>query len=132
MRDEAVDQLTGGLDFNDHRLIWDRLAKFLANPSDMVLLHSGSPKGAELIAAKWADKRKVPRIAFEPDWAKHAKPAPFKRNDAPPWRKFSSHMKGQYRAPPRSTTTTNVRLCESPRVYSFAVPARGPSSKLNR
>jgi hypothetical protein len=25
----------------------------------MVLLHGGSPKGAELIAAKWASNRKV-------------------------------------------------------------------------
>ena len=74
--------LTGGLDFNDHRLIWDRLDKVHAKHPDMVLLHGGSPKGAELIAAKWADNRKVPQIAFKPDWTKHAKAAPFKRNDA--------------------------------------------------
>lgn len=74
--------LTGGVDFNDHRLIWDRLDKVHARHPDMVLLHGGSPKGAELIAAKWADNRKVPQIAFRPDWAKHAKAAPFKRNDA--------------------------------------------------
>ena len=60
--------LTGGLDFNDHRLIWDRLDKVHAKHPDMVLLHGGSPKGAELIAAKWADNRKVPQIAFRPDW----------------------------------------------------------------
>ena len=47
----------------------------------MVLLHGGSPKGAELIAAKWADTRKVAQVAFKPDWARHAKAAPFKRND---------------------------------------------------
>ena len=40
--------LTGGLDFNDHRLIWDRLDKVHAKHPDMVLLHGGSPKGAEL------------------------------------------------------------------------------------
>ena len=74
--------LTGGLDFNDHRLIWDRLDKVHAKHPDMVLLHGGSPKGAELIAAKWATNRKVPQIAFKPDWTKHAKAAPFKRNDA--------------------------------------------------
>jgi hypothetical protein len=74
--------LTGGLDFNDHRLIWDRLDKAHAKHPDMVLLHGGSPKGAELIAAKWAANRKVPQIAFKPDWTKHAKAAPFKRNDA--------------------------------------------------
>ncbi len=73
---------TGGLDFNDHRLIWDKLDKVHAKHPDMALLHGGSPKGAELIAAKWADHRKVPQIAFKPGWTKHAKAAPFKRNDA--------------------------------------------------
>ena len=73
--------LTGGLDFDDHHLIWDRLDKVHAKHSDMVLLHGGSPKGAELIAAKWATNRKVPQVAFKPDWSKHAKSAPFKRND---------------------------------------------------
>jgi hypothetical protein len=74
--------LTGGLDFNDHRLIWAKLDQVHAKHPDMVVLHGGSPKGAELIAAKWADNRKVPQIAFKPDWTKHAKAAPFKRNDA--------------------------------------------------
>ena len=74
--------VTGGLDFNDHRLIWDRLDKVHAKHPDMVLLHGGSPKGAELIAAKWATNRKIPQIAFKPDWTKHGKAAPFKRNDA--------------------------------------------------
>lgn len=48
----------------------------------MVLLHGGSPSGAERIAACWADNRKVAQVAFKPDWARHAKAAPFKRNDA--------------------------------------------------
>ncbi|OYU64028.1 MAG: hypothetical protein CFE30_03000 [Bradyrhizobium sp. PARBB1] len=74
--------LTGGLDFNDYRLVWAKLDQVHAKHPDMVLLHGGSPKGAELIAAKWADNRKVPQIAFKPDWTKHAKAAPFKRNDA--------------------------------------------------
>ncbi len=72
---------TGGLDFNDVSVIWDRLDKVHAKHPDMVLLQGGSAKGAERIAAKWADTRKVPQIAFKPDWTKHAKAAPFKRND---------------------------------------------------
>jgi hypothetical protein len=40
-----------------------------------------SPKGAERIAVRWADQRKVPPIAFKPDRTKHTKAAPFKRND---------------------------------------------------
>ena len=72
---------TGGLDFNDHRAVWERLDKVHAKHPDMVLLHGGSPKGAERIAACWADNRKVTQITFKPDWTRHAKAAPFKRND---------------------------------------------------
>jgi hypothetical protein len=71
----------GGLDCNDYARIWDVLDKVRAKHPDMVLLHGGSPKGAEFIAARWADARKVPQVAFKPDWAGHAKAAPFKRND---------------------------------------------------
>jgi YspA, cpYpsA-related SLOG family len=74
--------LTGGTAFNDHNLIWAKLDQVQARHPDMVLLHGGSDRGAELIAAKWADTRKVPQIAFKPDWNRHAKAAPFKRNDA--------------------------------------------------
>ncbi|WP_157016659.1 DUF2493 domain-containing protein [Mesorhizobium xinjiangense] len=74
--------VTGGLDFNDHHLIWSKLDQVHCKHPDMVLLHGGSPKGAELIAAKWADNRKVQQIAFKPDWTRHGKAAPFKRNDA--------------------------------------------------
>lgn len=35
----------------------------------------------ECIAACWAEKRMIPQIVFKPDWARHAKAAPFKRND---------------------------------------------------
>ncbi|AJE47475.1 DUF2493 domain-containing protein [Celeribacter indicus] len=70
-----------GGDTTDHRLIWGRLDQVHAKHPDMVLLHGGSPKGAERIAATWADNRKVPQVAFKPDWTRHAKAAPFKRND---------------------------------------------------
>ena len=35
--------LTGGLDFNDHRLIRTKLDQIHANHPDMVLLHGASP-----------------------------------------------------------------------------------------
>ncbi|VDC33883.1 DUF2493 domain-containing protein [Pseudogemmobacter humi] len=70
-----------GGDTTDHRTIWDRLDQIHAKHPDMVLMHGGSPKGAERIAATWASNRKVPQVAFKPDWTKHAKAAPFKRND---------------------------------------------------
>jgi hypothetical protein len=72
---------TGGADCNDHIRIWDALDKTRAKHPDMVLLHGGSPRGAERIAACWADQRKVPQVVFKPDWTREGRAAPFKRND---------------------------------------------------
>jgi hypothetical protein len=72
---------TGGAEFNDHLRIWAALDKVHAKHPDMVLLHGGSPRGAERIAACWADNRKVAQVAFKPDWNRHRNAAPFKRND---------------------------------------------------
>ena len=72
---------TGGAECNDHTRIWDALDKIRAKHPDMVLLHGGSPRGAERIAACWADNRKVPQVVFKPDWAREGRAAPFKRND---------------------------------------------------
>jgi hypothetical protein len=71
----------GGVDCNDHQRIWAVLDKVIAKHADMVLLHGGTPRGAEKIAACWADARKVSQVVFKPDWTRHQKAAPFKRND---------------------------------------------------
>jgi hypothetical protein len=62
---------TGGTDCNDHQRIWAALDRVHAKHADMVLLHGGSPRGAERIAACWADKRNVAQIVFKPDWNRH-------------------------------------------------------------
>ncbi len=72
---------TGGYECNDTETIWDALDRVKAKHQGMVLLHGGSPKGAERIAACWADSRKVPQVAFKPDFNRHKNAAPFKRND---------------------------------------------------
>ena len=71
----------GGIECNDHHRIWAVLDKVHAKHPDMVLLHGGTPRGAEKIAACWADHRKVSQVVFKPDWTGHRKAAPFKRND---------------------------------------------------
>ena len=71
----------GGPDCTDHRAIWAALDKVRAKHADMILLHGGSPKGAEKIAACWADHRGISQIVFKPDWTRHRNAAPFKRND---------------------------------------------------
>ncbi len=72
---------SGGADCADHKRIWAVLDKVLAKHPDMVLIHGGTPKGAEKAAACWADRRNVTQIAFKPDWTRDGKAAPFKRND---------------------------------------------------
>ena len=67
---------TGGAECNDHQRIWAVLDKVRAKHQDMVLLHAGSPKGAERIAACWAEHRKVPQVVFKPDWNRHKNAAP--------------------------------------------------------
>lgn len=71
---------TGGV-YQDVTAIWAALDRVHVKHPDMVLLHGGNPKDAEKIASRWADHRKVPQVAFKPDWTKHGKAAPFKRND---------------------------------------------------
>lgn len=73
---------SGGLDCMDHRAVWDALDRVRTKHPDMVLVHGGSPKGAEKIAACWADNRDCRQIVFKPDWKRFGKAAPFKRNDA--------------------------------------------------
>jgi len=71
----------GGYECNDHQAIWAALDRVHSKHTGMVLVHGGSPKGAEKIAACWANTRKVPQVAFKPDFTRHKNAAPFKRND---------------------------------------------------
>src|SRR3546814_13918791 len=59
--------ITGGTDYHDHRRIWAALDKVHARPPHMVLLHGGTPSGAEHIADCWARNRQITAIAFKPD-----------------------------------------------------------------
>lgn len=71
---------SAGQDYQDHHRIWAVLDKVHAKHPKMVLLHTASKSGGDLIASKWADARAIPQVAFAPKW--HLKKAaPFKRND---------------------------------------------------
>lgn len=73
---------TGGADFNDHALIRQVLDSVLAKYPKMVLLHGGARRGAEAIAASWADTRKVPQVPIPPKFRhRDDHGAPFRRND---------------------------------------------------
>ena len=72
---------TGGYQCQDHHAIWTALDRVHAKHPGMVLLHGGSPKGAEHIASLWAREHKIAQVAFKPDFNRHKNAAPFKRND---------------------------------------------------
>ncbi len=68
-------------DFNDTDKIWAILDKTYAKHPDMVLAHTGEKIGGPKIASCWAVSRKVTQVVFSPDFTRHQKSAPFKRND---------------------------------------------------
>jgi hypothetical protein len=86
-RDRATDgegasiAFSGGVGCNDHRAIWDALDRVLAKHPDMILMYGSATKGVEFNASRWADASKVTQMLLRPDWSRHGKAEPFKRND---------------------------------------------------
>ena len=72
--------IAGGRTVTDAGAVWSTLDRTHAKHGDMVLAHGGGP-GVEKIAASWAEARGVDQVVCRPDWNKHGKAAPFRRND---------------------------------------------------
>jgi hypothetical protein len=60
--------------------VWETLDKVRERVADMVLVHGGDAKGVDRLAASWAERRKVPQVAFGLDRRLGAR-AGFKRNE---------------------------------------------------
>ena len=78
--DGTLVAVAGGREAEDADAIWAALDRVKARHADMVLLHGGGP-GAERIAASWAERNCVHQIVCKPDWDRHGRAAPFRRND---------------------------------------------------
>ena len=72
--------ITGGKTVTDGGAVFRSLEKVRAKYADMVLVHGGGP-GVEKIAAQWAEHNGVHQIVCKPDWNRHGRAAPFRRND---------------------------------------------------
>ena len=72
--------IAGGKDIADPAAVTARLDKAKAKYDDLVLVHGGGP-GVERVAAKWAERNGVHQIVCKPDWDRHGRAAPFRRND---------------------------------------------------
>ena len=64
----------------DPGAVFDRLDRTKAKYVDMVLVHGGGP-GVEHVAAQWAERNGVHQVVCKPDWDRHERAAPFRRND---------------------------------------------------
>lgn len=60
--------------------VWETLDKVRDCVGDMVLVHGGDTKGLDRLASAWAERRKVPQIAFGLDRRLGSR-AGFRRND---------------------------------------------------
>ena len=72
--------VAGGKHVADPAAVIARLDKAKAKYADLVLVHGGGP-GVERVAAKWAERNGVHQIVCKPDWNRHGRAAPFRRND---------------------------------------------------
>ena len=72
--------IAGGKDVHDPAAVIARLDRTRAKYADMILVHGGGP-GVERIAAQWAERNGVDQIVCKPDWDRHGRAAPFRRNE---------------------------------------------------
>ena len=78
--DGTLIAIAGGKTVTDVDAIFIRLDKARAKYRDMVLVHGGGP-GVERFAAQWAERHGVHQVVCKPDWDRHGRAAPFRRND---------------------------------------------------
>lgn len=60
--------------------VWEALDKVRDHIADMVLVHGGDTKGLDRIAASWAERRRVPQVAFALE-RRFGSRAGFRRNE---------------------------------------------------
>ena len=72
--------IAGGKDVRDPGAVIARLDAAKAKYDDIILAHGGGP-GVERIAARWAERNGVHQVVCKPDWTRHKRAAPFRRND---------------------------------------------------
>ena len=74
--------IVAGIEVTDIDAVWRYLDRVKAKHPKFGIVHGGANKGAEKIAARWAEQNNVPQIVCQPDWTKHGKKAaPIQRNE---------------------------------------------------
>lgn len=72
--------IVGGRDFNDYNLLKKTLNNYIENKSFLSAIVSGGAKGADTLAAIYAEELDVEMIVYKPDYKKNGRLAAFHRN----------------------------------------------------
>ena len=72
--------IAGGKDIANPAAVIAKLDQTRAKYADIVLVHGGGP-GVEKIAARWAERNGIDQVVCKPDWDRHGRAAPFRRNE---------------------------------------------------
>ena len=72
--------VSGGQEWHDHEVIWDRLDEIKARVPEMILITTAQRKGVDAAATAWAAARGVKTVQFVPDRSLGNRAA-FVRND---------------------------------------------------
>ena len=72
--------VSGGQEWHDHEVLWDRLDGIKARVPEMVLITTAQRKGVDAVATAWAASRGVKTVQFVPDRSLGNRAA-FVRND---------------------------------------------------
>ena len=72
--------VSGGQEWHDHEILWDRLDGIKARVPEMVLITTAQRKGVDAVATAWAASRSVKTVQFVPDRSLGNRAA-FVRND---------------------------------------------------
>ena len=79
---EARVLVCGSHDFNDYNLLATKLDEVRDRLGDVSMrVISGAARGADSLAAKWAQQRGVPCDEYPADWDRHGKSAGYRRNE---------------------------------------------------
>lgn len=69
--------VVGSRSFSDYNRLKAELDKY---PEKITEIISGGARGADTLAAKWANETNIPLTVFLPNWDKYGKSAGYKRN----------------------------------------------------
>lgn len=70
----------GGRDYDDHEAAWSALAQVLARHPDITTIRHGDARGADSLAADFAEREGLLNDPWPADWEAHGKAAGPRRN----------------------------------------------------